>query len=517
MALSFIRAPSKKSLLAMLKKAKEVTPSILRKFFDGVAFKSELKDVVTASDWLQNGFPDPTEVSIAWDDATRTLTLDAVGTSFNYYIDGVLYNETDALTEQIADEEGLWVFYLDSEASISSTKNPTEAQVDAVIEGAAIFAYVYWDATNNDGRLMYEIHGSNMAPATHHWIHDNIGAVYKEGMALANFTISTGAADVDAQFSIAAGEFYDEDIEIELDAFAYTAGVEIWYLDGSAWRWSETVLTGTDFNIKVAGSGRMAFNDSGSQTEIGLNKFALCHIFATNITDDAGAGPLYISIQGQAEYATKALAREGAETEINALAYGTLPLQEIVPVATVIYQSGAYANKVKSKVLLTDSGDYYVDWRSSNIRASGGSISDHGSLAGLTDLDHPQYVPVMITVQNDTGSSMSALDLCYISGDASGTPNVILTDANAEATASKMLVVINETIADGVTGDAVTYGAITGFAGLTPAAIQYVHTTAGDFTEAAPSGTADIVRVAGYALSATVMYFNPGGSWVEVA
>ena len=111
---------------------------------------------------------------------------------------------------------------------------------------------------------------------------------------------------------------------------------------------------------------------------------------------------------------------------------------------------------------------------------------------------------------------MAARDLVYISGDASGTPNVILTDANAEATASKMLVVIAETIANGATGEAVTYGKVTGFSGLTAAAIQYVHTTAGDFTEAAPSGSADIVRVAGYALSTTVIFFNPGGSWVEI-
>jgi len=354
-------------------------------------------DVVTASRWLQNGFPDSTEVSISWDDGTRTLTLDSVGASFNYYLSGVLYNETGALTATIpsvgvGDEEGLWVFYLDSEGSMTAALNPSESDIDTVIEDYAIVAYVQWDDTNLDGRLMYEVHGSRMSPATHHWIHDNMGAQYKEGMALSDFVISTGSDDEDAQFSIAAGEFYDEDIEHDLAAFLKTEGVEIWYLDGSDWRWGETVLTGTDFNIKVAGSGRMAWNSSGSQVEADANKYVLCHIFATNITDDAGAGPLYISIQGQAVYNTKALAREGADSEINNLVYGTLPLQEVIPVATVIFQTGNYSNKVKSRVVTTDSGDNWVDWRSSDLKSTGGTINDHGSLAGLEDDDHQLYL-----------------------------------------------------------------------------------------------------------------------------
>ena len=92
-----------------------------------------------------------------------------------------------------------------------------------------------------------------------------------------------------------------------------------------------------------------------------------------------------------------------------------------------------------------------------------------------------------------------------------------LTDADAEATASKMLVVLSEVIGDNATGTAITFGPLAGFSGLTASAVQYVSTTSGDFTEAAPTGSADIVRVAGYALSATTMFFNPGGSWVEIA
>jgi hypothetical protein len=40
---------------------------------------------------------------------------------------------------------------------------------------------------------------------------------------------------------------------------------------------------------------------------------------------------------------------------------------------------------------------------------------------------------------------------------------------------------------------------------------------AGLITETQPSGTADIVRVVGYAISADLIYFNPSQDWIELA
>ena len=125
--------------------------------------------------------------------------------------------------------------------------------------------------------------------------------------------------------------------------------------------------------------------------------------------------------------------------------------------------------------------------------------------------------PITMTVYNGSGSSMAKGDLCYISGDQSGTPSVTLADASAEATASKMLVVINETINNTASGQAVVYGWVTGLSGFTAAAIQFVHTTAGDFTETAPSGAGEIVRIAGYAMSTTELFFDPDKTWMEIA
>jgi hypothetical protein len=39
----------------------------------------------------------------------------------------------------------------------------------------------------------------------------------------------------------------------------------------------------------------------------------------------------------------------------------------------------------------------------------------------------------------------------------------------------------------------------------------------GEMTQTAPSGTGDIVRVVGYAISADLIYFNPSQDWIEIA
>jgi len=341
------------------------------------------------TEWLQNGFVDTADIDLSWDDGSRTLTIEPASSTFDYFIAGIRYTASGAVTETITDTEGTWAFYFDSEGSITSVNEPSHTQIDNVIDNYCIMAYVYWDADNNDGRLMTELHGYRMSPGTHHWIHDNIGSVYKHGMAMADFvTDASGDVNTHAQFSVATGAFYDEDIGIGLSAVASTTGLEIWYLDGTDWRWT----TNSGYSILTAGTGRMAYNNSGAQTEISNNDFGLCHIFATNIVADDGTDPKYIAIQGQDDYLTLGQARTGAEVEINNLVYGSLPLQELIPVGTIIFQTGnGYSNAVKSRVRTTDGGDDYVDWRSSNLKASGGSISDHGSLAGLADDDHTQY------------------------------------------------------------------------------------------------------------------------------
>lgn len=123
-----------------------------------------------------------------------------------------------------------------------------------------------------------------------------------------------------------------------------------------------------------------------------------------------------------------------------------------------------------------------------------------------------------ITCHNATGSTIAARSVCYISGDQSGVPQITKAQADAEANAKGMLVIVLAEIADGATGNCRVLGKVTGFSGLTPDAIQYLSDdTAGAIEETATTTSTEIVRIIGYALSATVIYFHPDISYVEVA
>jgi len=96
--------------------------------------------------------------------------------------------------------------------------------------------------------------------------------------------------------------------------------------------------------------------------------------------------------------------------------------------------------------------------------------------------------------------------------------NWALADADAESTAKGMLGVALGSASD--TNGVLIRGMVTidhdpGTIGHT----LFLHTTAGQATITAPSGTGDIVRVIGYLLDSTngQIYFNPDGAFVEVA
>lgn len=126
--------------------------------------------------------------------------------------------------------------------------------------------------------------------------------------------------------------------------------------------------------------------------------------------------------------------------------------------------------------------------------------------------------PTVISCHNATGSAIAIRSVCYISGDQSGVPQITKAQASAEANCKGMLVMVMAEIANGAAGDCRVLGKVSGFSGLTPGAIQYLSDdTAGLIEETATVTATEIVRIVGYALSATVVFFNPDKTYIEVA
>jgi len=140
------------------------------------------------------------------------------------------------------------------------------------------------------------------------------------------------------------------------------------------------------------------------------------------------------------------------------------------------------------------------------------------TLGTVADNKATTYIAVgTIAVENNSGGTLSKGDICYISGDDGGVPEVTLADADAVATGSLELVVISDaTIETANSGYAKREGLITGLSGFTANTVQYLSETAGETVETPPSDPGDIVRVIGYSRLTTELMFMPDNTWVKV-
>ncbi|RLI99351.1 MAG: hypothetical protein DRP08_07230 [Candidatus Aenigmatarchaeota archaeon] len=348
---------------------------------------------VTSAEWDANGFDDATKSTIAFTDLTRTFEIAPTVTSFDYFVKGEKYTSTGN-TLAIADVEGVHVLYYEDGTGLKDAINPTPSQVVDVIMEKAIVCILYWSVSLQEGIYVgEERHGKVMSPATHNYLHWTAGLVYNFGLGMNTIDANqSGNVNAHAQFGIDAGAVADEDIYEAITAVTSTTGLPIYYMEGSSAAWKRHVNAGYSVMLVNAGgtivpngtaSARLPYNlnTAGTWTTpiVTNNDFVLLHVFATTEKDK----PM-IAIMGQAMYANRNLAREGADTEIYALVTSDVLFPEIKPIATFIFQtSDGDTNDVHCCIRSVDGGGDYVDWRSSTIDRTTVSTNDHNSLNNM--------------------------------------------------------------------------------------------------------------------------------------
>lgn len=120
-----------------------------------------------------------------------------------------------------------------------------------------------------------------------------------------------------------------------------------------------------------------------------------------------------------------------------------------------------------------------------------------------------------ITITGTAGATVAFGDLVYL---AAADSRWELTDADAASTSGDVPLAM--VLSAGNDGDPVTlllYGNIradAAFPALTIGAPAYVSTTAGDIQVAQPSGTDDVIRRVGFALTADELLFNPSNDYI---
>ena len=112
------------------------------------------------------------------------------------------------------------------------------------------------------------------------------------------------------------------------------------------------------------------------------------------------------------------------------------------------------------------------------------------------------------------GENLAIGDVAYLKSDSL----FWKMDADAEATTKGMCVMATETINAGTNGTYLLCGFIRDDSWTwTEGAELYVSLTPGNPTSTRPSVTGDIVRIIGHAYASNIIFFNPDGTYVEIA
>lgn len=305
------------------------------------------------------GFPNRTDTSLSWDNASYTLTLTDLGSAY-VMIDGIQYYLGGNLTCQlsVAQEAATalyWFWITQSGGTLTLNASDTAPGFDK-----CLVANMYWNTETSQGIGGDERHWMGRDQKMHEYLHETFGARYYQGMA--------GTFD-NTTFTIGAGEFYDEDIE---HTNSETTSARILYHNGSdAWAWDNNITT----PYKVVNPGvdnTLRYNDGTSLASVSNNHYTNYWVFITNNVNY----PVVI-ILGTDEFTNVA----GADAEV-APSLGALPLAEMKLIYKITYQN----------VGGTPTYTRATDYRTAQVSANSGYVAtDHGSLSGLTDDDHPQY------------------------------------------------------------------------------------------------------------------------------
>lgn len=335
------------------------------------------------------GFPNLIDSSISFVDGTRTFTIQPTGASFDFYIKGHQFTKSAPESLVIPNLPGDHYIYYNNLGALTST----QAFSPAILQDYAFVSIVYWNTdTSKHSYFAEERHGLIMDGMTHTYLHTVFGARFISGLALQGFNVdSSGNLNSSAQFTSDQGSIRDEDLLHQLLA---QSQIPILYRQGQLWRRKAPgifpLVYSGDSTGYVGANNRIPFNEytggAWQLTQANNSYYVLVHFFGTNDKDNGVVG-----IQGIAQYNGIGPAREGANAEIVSLS--GLPFAEFVPIGSVIFETlNAFSNTPKARVVSTDTGADYVDFRGSQLYVPSGQATTHGLLSGLAVDDHLQYL-----------------------------------------------------------------------------------------------------------------------------
>ena len=334
------------------------------------------------------GWEDQESYTLSTAGTPPTLTVTFTGTAY-WWSGGVRYSDSGTDDITITDTSGSYLVYYDG-STLSYHHNPSHTQVDDVIKNKCLVAWIYWN-TNSDTApvLGYENHGCIMSGETHHYLHDTQGAKWVGGGTVSGYILLV-ASDAAISFDVTDTFYYDEDIAHAIrdgsaavqyeQVLTGDAEIPVAYHDSVDGTWVEQAASTLPYLI--GGTPRIQWQDpdnSWARTEVTNNDFCCYYLIATNDWQY----PIKM-IPGTSEYSNINDARAGAADELIEL--GGMPGPEFIVMYQYIMQDDT-GGTTNARIIEIN------DYRSQSFTgSSAGTATDHGSLTGLNDDDHGQYI-----------------------------------------------------------------------------------------------------------------------------
>lgn len=363
------------------------------------------------------GHENKSQSTISFDESTRQFSISPVSGSYSVWCKGIKYIKTSTETVTIDNTPGLHYIYFSNTGVLSSKMSYFDWENDTPT------AYIYWNQTDSKAYFFAdERHGVTLDWATHEYLHRTRGAVMAEGFGANGYILDgNGNDNTYAVFSLANGTFFDEDLQVDITHSATPASntweqrlqanayIPIFYHSNTHWKKD----VATEFPMKQ-GSARVQYNlnTSGnwSTVDIDSNKWGITWLVATNNLNEPVLG-----ILGQEIYLTLGDAEAAVWEDLNLDGF---PVFEFRPLHKIVYQTATGFTNTPHAALR---GVY--DLR--RVTSSGAGIpttpvSDHGSMTGLLDDDHTQY---LTTDRHDAHDHTAALSTASINDLADVTLN----------------------------------------------------------------------------------------------
>lgn len=366
---------------------------------------SSISEATHAQGWIDSmeanilsssiyGFEETGKPSLTYDSATRTVTITG-----NHYIwcNGKRYSKTTASIQHTMVSGGHYIYY-DATGTLTVSTTAWDILTTAQV------AYVYYNAVKVStpvGVLYDERHGRIMTSASHLYNHMTRGAQSSDTFALSAYSLQPASpSNAGNQFAVAGGTIRDEDIALTIAGHPDGAAPTIMWREGATgvWTWNTNpvvpALTGTTYakyNQFTAGTW--------GTTEVASGDYITYYAIVTNATD---ATYSIILIPGQTNYANLGLAQAEGFTSLN---LGTLPINEFIPVAKLIYRCQSTYSSATGRFRI-EQVDLLFGTR---VNAGVASVANHGSLAGRSDPgSHPDTA---ITMTHSKASGLTNPDL----------------------------------------------------------------------------------------------------------